>query len=167
MAALSGEREGNAREAAKAMNAARETHEELKVKELVIMDLAKKLTETGTRLRDFSKLYDMVKSDRNKYVNQIQASAQALAEMKEKIKILQNEVEILRNESVSKDKARRDRAEIAPRSRRDRAEIAPRSRRDRAERSRAVVTRARHVAGALEGAARAFKRVLRARPAAR
>ena len=110
MAALSGEREGNAREAAKAMNAARETHEELKVKELVIMDLAKKLTETGTRLRDFSKLYDMVKSDRNKYVNQIQASAQALAEMKEKIKILQNEVEILRNESVSKDKARRDRA---------------------------------------------------------
>ena len=116
VAALSGEREGNAREAAKAMNAARETHEELKVKELVIMDLAKKLTETGTRLRDFSKLYDMVKSDRNKYVNQIQASAQALAEMKEKIKILQNEVEILRNESVSKDKARRDRAEIARRA---------------------------------------------------
>ena len=46
----------------------------------------------------------MVKSDRNKYVNQIQASAQALAEMKEKIKILQNEVEILRSESVQKDK---------------------------------------------------------------
>jgi len=105
VASLSGEREANAREAAKAMHAARETHEELKVKELVIMDLTKKLTETGARLRDFSKLYDMVKSDRNKYVNQIQASAQALAEMKEKIKILQNEVEILRNESVAKDKA--------------------------------------------------------------
>ena len=59
------------------MNSARETHEELKVKELVIMDLSKKLAETGSRLRDFSKLYDTVKSDRNKYVNQIQASAQA------------------------------------------------------------------------------------------
>merc|ERR1719197_139840 len=84
---------------------AKETHEELKVKELVIMDLSKKHAETGARLREFSKLYDIVKADRNKYVNQISASAQALSEMKEKIKILQNEVEILRNESVAKDKA--------------------------------------------------------------
>ena len=105
VAQLNGEREQKAREAAKAMSAAKETHEELKVKELVIMDLSKKHAETGARLREFSKLYDVVKSDRNKYVNQIQASAQALAEMKEKIKILQNEVEILRNESVAKDKA--------------------------------------------------------------
>jgi len=102
---LTGEREAMAREAAKQVAAARETHEELKVRELVIIDLTKKHAETGTRLREFSKLYDVVKADRNKYVNQIQASAQALAEMKEKIKILQNEVEILRNESVAKDKA--------------------------------------------------------------
>ena len=92
---LNGEREAKAREAAKAMGAARDTHEELKVKELVILDLSKKHSETAIRLREFSKLYDVVKSDRNKYVNQIQASAQALAEMKEKLKILQNEVEIL------------------------------------------------------------------------
>ena len=105
VARLTAERETNAREAAKAVKAARETHEELKVKELVIIDLSKKHVETGTRLREFSKLYDIVKSDRNKYVNQIAASAQALSEMKEKIKILQNEVEILRNESVAKDKA--------------------------------------------------------------
>jgi len=105
VARLTGERETNAREAAKAVSAARETHEELKVKELVIIDLSKKHVETGARLREFSKLYDIVKADRNKYVNQISASAQALAEMKEKIKILQNEVEILRNESVAKDKA--------------------------------------------------------------
>ena len=102
---LTGEREAMAREAAKSVSAARETHEELKVKELVIIDLSKKHVETGARLREFSKLYDVVKADRNKYVNQIAASAQALAEMKEKIKILQNEVEILRNESVAKDKA--------------------------------------------------------------
>ncbi|KAL1524346.1 hypothetical protein AB1Y20_019244 [Prymnesium parvum] len=101
---LTAEREAIAREAAKQVTAARDTHEELKVRELVIIDLTKKHAETGTRLREFSKLYDVVKADRNKYVNQIQASAQALAEMKEKIKILQNEVEILRNESVAKDK---------------------------------------------------------------
>lgn len=105
VAKLTAEREANAREAAKQTSAAREVHEELKVKELVIIDLTKKHAETGARLREFSKLYDIVKADRNKYVNQIQASAQALAEMKEKIKILQNEVEILRNESVNKDKA--------------------------------------------------------------
>ena len=105
VARLTAERETSAREAAKAVSAARETHEELKVKELVIIDLSKKHVETGAKLREFSKLYDIVKADRNKYVNQIAASAQALAEMKEKIKILQNEVEILRNESVAKDKA--------------------------------------------------------------
>ena len=92
VARLTGERETNAREAAKAVSAARETHEELKVKELVIIDLSKKHVETGARLREFSKLYDIVKADRNKYVNQISASAQAMSEMKEKIKVLQNEV---------------------------------------------------------------------------
>ena len=105
VAKLTAERETNAREAAKAVKAAKETHEELKVKELVLIDLSKKHVETGARLREFSKLYDVVKADRNKYVTQISASAQALSEMKEKTKILQNEVEILRSESVLKDKA--------------------------------------------------------------
>ena len=69
------------------------------------MDLSKKFSETNSRLKEFSALYDVVKNERNKYVNLIQASSQALAEMKEKIKILQNEVEILRNESLAKDRA--------------------------------------------------------------
>ncbi|CAK4502528.1 unnamed protein product, partial [Aphanomyces euteiches] len=75
------------------------------MKELVILDIAKKCNETNNRLKEFSALYDIVKNERNKYVNLIQASSQALAEMKEKIKILHNEVEVLRNESVAKDKA--------------------------------------------------------------
>jgi len=77
---------------------------QVKVKELVILDLTKKCNEVNNRLREFSALYDVVKNERNNYVNHIQASSQALAEMKEKIKILQNEVEILRNESIGKDK---------------------------------------------------------------
>ena len=83
----------------------KETQEELKVKKLIILDLSKKFSETNSRLKEFSALYDVVKNERNKYVNLIQASSQALAEMKEKIKILQNEVEILRNESLAKDRA--------------------------------------------------------------
>ena len=60
---------------------------------------------TTTTHRHHSVLYDVVKKERNKYVNAIQMSSQALAEMKEKIKILQNEVEILRNETLAKDRA--------------------------------------------------------------
>eukprot|EP00743_Colponemidia_sp_Colp-15_P002127 GILK01002309.1.p1 GENE.GILK01002309.1~~GILK01002309.1.p1 ORF type:complete len:926 (-),score=268.21 GILK01002309.1:247-3024(-) len=105
IAFLTSQREKMAREASHAMNHARETREELKVKDLVILDLTKKHHETNHRLKEFSALYDVVKNERNKYVNWIQSSSQGLAEMKEKIKILQNEVDILRNESHQKDKA--------------------------------------------------------------
>jgi uncharacterized small protein (DUF1192 family) len=81
------------------------TREELKVKELLILDLTKKAQETDFRLKSFIALYEEVKNARNKYVSQIQNSSQDLAEMKERIKILQNEVEILRNESAEKDRA--------------------------------------------------------------
>merc|ERR1719191_2567498 len=50
-------------------------------------------------------MYEVVKNERNKYVAMIQSSSQNLSEMKEKLKILQNEVEILRMESAGKDKA--------------------------------------------------------------
>lgn len=62
------------------------------MKHLVIADLSKRCNDTNNRLKEFSALYDVVKNERNKYVNLIQASHQALAEMKEKIKILHNEV---------------------------------------------------------------------------
>ena len=104
VAMLTAQREVKAREAAKAAANEKETQESLKIKELLILDLSKKCGETNNRLKEFSALYDVVKNERNKYVNLIQASSQALAEMKEKIKILQNEVEILRNESLAKDK---------------------------------------------------------------
>ena len=105
IAVLTAQREIKARDASKSSQLERETQEDLKVKELIILDLGKKYTETTNRLKEFSALYDVVKNERNKYVNLIQASSQALAEMKEKIKILQNEVEILRNESLAKDRA--------------------------------------------------------------
>ena len=82
----------------------RETRLELQVKELLILDLTKKQQETEFRLNSFIALYEEVKNARNHYVSMIQNSSQDLAEMKERIKILQNEVEILRNESSEKDR---------------------------------------------------------------
>lgn len=49
-------------------------------------------------------MYDVIKSDRNKCVNQIQISTQRAAEMKEKLKILGNEFEILRTSVAQKEK---------------------------------------------------------------
>lgn len=89
---LSAQREMKAREASKAVQKERETKEELKVKKLMLLDLSKKCHETNQALKEYSAMYDVVKNERNQYVNSIQASSQALAEMKEKIKILQNEV---------------------------------------------------------------------------
>lgn len=102
---LSSLRENMARQASMAMAQARETREDLKVKELIIIDLTKKKQETEFKLNSFIALYEEVRNARNKYVNMIQNSSQDLAEMKERIKILQNEVEILRNESSEKDSA--------------------------------------------------------------
>eukprot|EP00932_Pfiesteria_piscicida_P004404 SRR837773.1431.p1 GENE.SRR837773.1431~~SRR837773.1431.p1 ORF type:complete len:448 (+),score=232.72 SRR837773.1431:31-1344(+) len=49
-------------------------------------------------------MYEVVKTERNKYMTSIQKSSQHLSELKEKLKILQNEVQVLRMESASKDK---------------------------------------------------------------
>lgn len=98
-------RERMARNASQAKAQEVATKEESKVKDLLILDLAKKLQETEFRLKSFVSMYEEVKNARNKYVQSIYHASQDLAEIKERLKILQNEVEILRNESNEKDKA--------------------------------------------------------------
>jgi chromosome segregation ATPase len=98
------QREHMARKASQNIAQARETSEELKIKELLLIDLKKKNQETQMKLKSYIAMYDEVKNARNKYVKLIQNSSQELAETKERIKILQNEVEILRNESAEKDR---------------------------------------------------------------
>ncbi|CAM9663192.1 unnamed protein product [Pylaiella littoralis] len=108
VALLKGQRDIKQAEALRAQQAEKETAQQVTMKQLVIQDLSRRCNDTNNRLKEFSALYDVVKNERNKYVNLIQASHQALAEMKEKIKILHNEarrVDILRNESLAKDKA--------------------------------------------------------------
>jgi len=102
---LSARRDAKAREYAKAVHNRRDADEEMKVKDIVILDLSKRSFNLAQQLREYTKLYEVVKNERNKAVNMIQTSQQAAAEMKEKIGILQNEIEILQNESTAKDKA--------------------------------------------------------------
>merc|ERR1712151_1249155 len=73
-------------------------------KQLEEDDLKKKHQEIIQKQKEFATMYEVVKNERNKYMTHIQKSSQHLSEMKEKLKILQNEVEILRMESAFKDK---------------------------------------------------------------
>ncbi|XP_050405069.2 coiled-coil domain-containing protein 146 [Patella vulgata] len=98
------EREQKARDFMRAETRYHRAFEDLKTKQLQIQDHQKKYQEMQQKLKDFAKSYDVIKNERNKCVNLIQTSTQKAAEMKEKIKILQNEIEILRTSVMEKDR---------------------------------------------------------------
>lgn len=102
---LSAQRDIVSRECARIDQKEKETRLHVRTKELVILDLTKRCNEITNRIKEFSALYEVVKNERNKYGHLIQSSNQALAEMREKIRILSHEVEILGNESAAKDLA--------------------------------------------------------------
>eukprot|EP00392_Amoebophrya_sp_AT5.2_P002587 g2592.t1 len=73
-------------------------------KQLEEFDLKKNLSEASDRQKEFCAAYEVVKNERNKYVALIQAASQKLSELRERFKVLGNEIEILRLESAGKDK---------------------------------------------------------------
>jgi chromosome segregation ATPase len=103
--AIKVQREAKGREVEKTVAARKATIESSRMKELELSDLSKQLADVTGRLKQFGSLYDVVKTERNSYAQAIQASQQSTAEMRERLKILKNEVDILQNESGAKDKA--------------------------------------------------------------
>ena len=65
---------------------------------LDFMELCRRVEQNTAKLKECSEMYEKVKLDRNKNVNLIQTSRQLIVEYKEKIRILENEVEVLRVE---------------------------------------------------------------------
>ena len=92
LASITAQRDIRARESSQTEAKERDAQKQVKVKELMILDLTKRCSEVSNRLKEFSALYEVVKNERNKYVNLIQTTAQALAEMREKNRVLTNEV---------------------------------------------------------------------------
>ncbi|CAD7929488.1 unnamed protein product [Amoebophrya sp. A120] len=82
----------------------KEVWDNVQMKQLEEFDLRKKLAEVTERQKEFCAAYEVVKNERNKYVALIQAASQKLSEMRERFKVLGNEIEILRLESAGKDK---------------------------------------------------------------
>ena len=79
--------------------------EEARVKAMALADLQKQVAEASAKHRKVTALYDAGKQERNALVNAIQSASQALAERRERVKILAHELSILRNESAAKDAA--------------------------------------------------------------
>ncbi|XP_018585726.2 coiled-coil domain-containing protein 146 [Scleropages formosus] len=98
------EREQKSRELIKAKQRFSRIEQELRGKRLVIQEHKKQNQEVQARLRVFAKLYDILKAERNKCVSLIQMASQKSAEMQEKSKILENEIEILRTTVINKEK---------------------------------------------------------------
>ena len=73
-------------------------NEEIQIKELIFLDMTKKYEELRHMYQKYNVLYKTVQAERNKNVVKIQNSNQNRAELKEKMKILTTEMDILDSE---------------------------------------------------------------------
>ncbi|XP_077194180.1 coiled-coil domain-containing protein 146 isoform X2 [Paroedura picta] len=77
---------------------------EIKTKDFEIREYKKKQKEIQRQMKEFAKMYDVIRHERNKLVNLVHTAHQKTAEMKERLKMLDNEREILRNNAVIKER---------------------------------------------------------------
>ncbi|XP_024861443.1 coiled-coil domain-containing protein 146 [Kryptolebias marmoratus] len=78
--------------------------QDLREKELIIMDHNKLSTVLQRRILQYSKLCDVLMEEKNKYVRLKEIASQTITELTEQIKVLENEMEIHRTIAVSKDR---------------------------------------------------------------
>ena len=97
-------RENKSRDSSKNQAKVVTAKSELKVKVVVIKELQKRNSELKGRLDQLTEMYSVVKRERSNKAAMIQSASQAMSETQEKIKILENELEVLRRESQNKDK---------------------------------------------------------------
>ncbi len=100
---LKKEREKYAIEASEATSKYLQQLEEIKLKELDIMDAQKKIAEGENRLKQQQNLYEAVRSDRNLYSKNLIEAQDEIQEMKRKFKILNHQIEQLKEEINTKD----------------------------------------------------------------
>lgn len=77
---------------------------EIKSKKLEIRLYRKRKREIHRRLKEFASLYDAIRNERNKFVNLLHKSYQKVNEIKERLKMSLNELEILRSSAVTQER---------------------------------------------------------------
>lgn len=79
--------------------------EDLKLKESQMQELEKKETEVRARLKHQQQMYEGVRADRNTYSKHLIEAQDEIAEMKRKFKIMNHQIEQLKEEITAKDRA--------------------------------------------------------------
>merc|ERR1711871_841714 len=102
---LEKEREKYGAEASEAMSKYISAQEEVKLRDLTIVNLRKKIAEGETRLKQQQNLYEAVRSDRNLYAKNLIESQDEIADMKRKFKVMTRQIEQLKEEIQTKDTA--------------------------------------------------------------
>jgi hypothetical protein len=102
---LEKERERLGSDAAEVEQKYQKVVEEVKLKEMQITDMGKKVTESEQKLKQQQQLYEAVRSDRNLYSKNLIESQDEIAEMKRKFKIMSHQIEQLKEEITAKDHA--------------------------------------------------------------
>jgi len=101
---LSIERDRASHECSKNLMLVLQARNDSKVKDVIIKELMKRNKELTLRYKNLTDDYTAVKRERMDKAAKIQSATQRMSETQEKIKILENELEVLRRESQGKDK---------------------------------------------------------------
>eukprot|EP00291_Cryptomonas_curvata_P003512 CAMPEP_0172182760 /NCGR_PEP_ID=MMETSP1050-20130122/18581_1 /TAXON_ID=233186 /ORGANISM="Cryptomonas curvata, Strain CCAP979/52" /LENGTH=858 /DNA_ID=CAMNT_0012856247 /DNA_START=81 /DNA_END=2653 /DNA_ORIENTATION=+ len=103
--ALEKEREKYGQQASDATAKYLEALEEVKIRQMTIMDLQKTIQEGEQKLKQQQNLYEAVRSDRNLYSKNLIEAQDEIDEMKRKFKIMNHQIEQLKEEITAKDNA--------------------------------------------------------------
>merc|ERR1719359_125880 len=82
-----------------------QAQEEVKLRDLTIVNLRKKIHEAETRLKQQQNLYEAVRSDRNLYSKNLIEAQDEIQEMRRKFKIMNHQISQLKEEIQAKDSA--------------------------------------------------------------
>lgn len=103
--AMEADRERLGGEVTEHRNAHQKSEEELKLREVQIGDLVKRVQEWETKLKGQQQLYESVRADRNHYSKALVESEDEVAELRKKFKIMGHQIDQLKEEIISKDSA--------------------------------------------------------------
>eukprot|EP01038_Epipyxis_sp_PR26KG_P008365 gene8365-11319_t len=81
------------------------SQEEMKMKDITIAELKKQVSDWENKLKQQLQMYEAVRTDRNHYSKGLLEAQDSIAELRKKFKIMQHQIEQLKEEIASKDQA--------------------------------------------------------------
>ena len=92
-----------AREAERALMKQKQTEEVINMKRISIFDSRKQLKEIYNSLGKFTQLYEVVKNQKNKFISFLHDISDTSRQLKEKLKGLQDEIDLLQKQRNTKE----------------------------------------------------------------